>query len=166
MTNYADDWTFDNPNSRARHTKAVRGQTESFTFRMDSQSFRVLDEILQSGIDPRLKTKSDCAQDAITLFIEDWVVHYADGLSGRTLRILHLEREQDAIDEREKYLSKIDEQIENSKQYKDTEALSRHLQSLKNEYTDSEGFAPKSYLVELDTRIDHVRQLLDMGGLL
>jgi hypothetical protein len=133
---------------------------------MDAQSFRVLDEILQSGIDPRLKTKSDCAQDAIALFIEDWVKNYADGLSGRTLRILHLEREQSAIDERERYLEHVDLQIENAKKYRDKEALNRNLQSLKQEYNDSEGFAPKSYLEELDKRIEDIRHLLDMGGLL
>ena len=157
---FEDEWTFDNPNSRERLTSAPRGQSEPFTTRIYQSNLRILDEIIHSGIDPRLKTKSDCVQDAVALFIEDWVKNYSDGLSGRTLQMLKLERIRMQREAREEFIRRVDEEIESAKYSQDRESLGTILYSLSQERGDSEGWSPNTYIAQLDVRIEDLRHIL------
>jgi hypothetical protein len=153
-------WGFDNPQSRERFTTPPKGQTELTSVRLYSSNLRVLDEIIHSGIDPRLKTKSDCIQDAVALFIRDWVENYSDGLSGRTLQVLKMEAIRSVRESRDRFLQLTDEEIDLASRIKDRDALTTLLIGLKTELAESQVYAPKTYLDELQIRIDRLEEML------
>lgn len=153
-------WGFDNPASRERFTTPPRGQTELFNVRLYVANLRVLDEIVHSGIDPRLKTKSDCVQDAVALFIRDWVENYSDGLSSRTLYMLRLEALRSVRESRENFLTRCDEEAESAAKAKDRDALTTILVGLRQELEDSQVYAPQSYLDDLTKRIGNLEEML------
>lgn len=150
---YEAEWGFDNPNSRERFTQAPRGQTEQFNFRAYSNNLRVLDEIIHSGIDPRLKTKSDCLQDALALWIQDWTQNYSDGLGGRTLQMLKLEYLRNIRESRDRFLERTDEEWEAASKAGDIDALTMIHSGVRQEREDSLGYAGQAYIKELDSRI-------------
>lgn len=159
-TEYEHLWQIGNPDDRERFTQAPRGQTEQLNFRVFTSHSRVLDEIIHSGIDPRLKTKSDCLQDAVALFIEDWNEKYPDGLSGRTLRKLMLEKIRMERESREEFLSTIEAEIESAKKQKDREGFVKILSYLKVERDDYRQYAPPSYIDQLTLLIKDLEELL------
>jgi hypothetical protein len=154
----------DNPNSRERHSATngkAKAATEVASFRCSLSHLRALDEIIQSGIDPRLKTKSDCLQDAVSLFLEDWTNHYADGVSGRTLRRLRLERVQAVLDSRQTFLDLLDKGIDTAREQKDLLELRNLLHDARAEATDSEGYAPQTYIDEVNRRVTRLSEMLE-----
>jgi hypothetical protein len=153
-------WGFDNEGaSRERFTTAPRGQTEMFSCRLYANNLRMLDEIIHSGLDPRLKTKSDCVQDAVQLFIEDWVEKYADGLSGRTLRMFWLEQRRAQQENRDNFLTSFDSDLETAKKNRDKQGLQSLLALTKAEREESKD-SPPVYLEELDNRIRQLEELV------
>lgn len=158
---YEAEWGYEEPNSRERFTQAPKGQTESFTIRVYVSNLRVLDEIIHSGVDPRLKTKADCVQDAIAFWIKDWVENYADGISGATIEMLHMDWLKMARDARNNFITRSDEELEEAVREGDSHALRILLGGLEARKNDPMSVdAPQSYHKALENRIDRIKELL------
>jgi hypothetical protein len=152
-------WGFDNPKSRERYSRPKVEPTEPLTFRATARNLRILDEIIQSGVDPRLKTKSDCMQDGLSLFIEDWMTNYQDGVSGRTLRMFQMERMAIQSRSRQDYLAEHDSSETRLRNDGDKTGLQTLFMNLQAERQEAVGFTPQSYIDELDKRIAKMEDL-------
>lgn len=161
VTNHEAGWRVeDNDADRERFTAAPKGQTESITFRAYTHHLRVLDEIIQSGVDPRLKTKSDCLQDALALLIENWVDYFQDGLSGTTLRRQRMEITRRRRAAREQFLAEWDDELDVAKSKQDQKELENLLMDICYERGDREKDSPDSHVYELDRRISALKTML------
>lgn len=152
-------WGFDNPSNRERYIRPKAEPTEMLSFRAVGKHARILDEIIHSGIDPRLKTKSDCLQDAVVLFIEHWTDNFADGLSGRTLRMLQMERVAMQGRARQEFLDQHDETYDEARRAQDTKTLRMLYMNLQAERQEAVGFSPDTYIADLDKRIERMADL-------
>lgn len=121
---------------------------------------RALDEIIQSGMDPRLKTKSDCLQDALALFVEDWNKNYQDGIQGRTLRMLELERMKRLRESRTSLIEQAQEELQQAVRNSDIETLHRIEGHITAEREDSLGVSPPTYIKELDELLGRLSDML------
>jgi hypothetical protein len=117
----------------------------------------MMQEIVASQIDPRLRTVSDCLQDAAALWIENYIEYCSDGLSGRSLRLFQLERLQRNREAQQSYLDKWDEELIYAKQH-DPEQLHHLLSQIKQEHQETNGH-PHAYAAELVTRIDRLTEI-------
>jgi hypothetical protein len=158
--NYAEAWGLEDAIDRERFTNAPRGQTEPITFRIYTHNARILDEIIHSGIDPRLKTKSDCLQDATSMFIDDWLTNYQDGISGRTLRMYKYERDKLQREARQSFLTETDEAIKQCSNEGDVRGLQRIRSNVDSELSDVNDNTPESYVKNLTARLDDLRRWL------
>ena len=154
------EWGFDNPNSRETF-KAPKGQTELVSFRMYLLHYKMIDEIVQSGLDPTLKTRSDFLQDCVAIGLEKYQDEHKDGLSGRSLRRFRLEKARQQREAREDYLESTDLEVEAAKKSRDRQMLVGILNDLEEEREDQEGFSPPDYLEAVDQRINELKRLLD-----
>lgn len=154
-----DGWLLDAPVNRERYIRPRTDGTEPISFRITAAHLRTLDEIIHSGIDPRLKTKSDCLQDAVFMFIEDWMQHYSDGVAGRTLRLYHMERLQMQRESRDAFLDAFDRERMEAMKCSDADGLTMLYKNLLAEREESAGYAPEAYIKELDDRISLMKSL-------
>ena len=161
MESYEQYYQAENPENRERFVKPPRGQTEQLNFRIYTFHARVLDEIIHSGLDPNLKTKSDCLQDAVDLFIKDWNKNYADGLSGRTLRRRNMEEMLRIAQERDRFTEEAKEIVELSKKTGDRHTLFGMIDQLEAEIESETGHAPKMYLDELRDIVKDINRYLE-----
>lgn len=161
MDSYEHFYAPPEPELRERFTTPKRGQTESITFRADTFHLRMLDEIIQSGVDPRLKTKSDCLQDALAMFVEDWAKNYADGLTGRTLRMFNLQQMQRQHDSRLKFVTDVEERLDEASQTGDRVALMNLIEQIHEEIEEMAKYSPKSYIEDLNKIASKIQEKLN-----
>jgi hypothetical protein len=121
----------------------------------------MLDEIIQSGVDPRLKTKSDCLQDALAMFVEDWAKNYADGLTGRTLRMFNLQQMQRQHDSRLKFVTDVEERLDEASQTGDRVALMNLIEQIHEEIEEMAKYSPKSYIEDLNKIASKIQEKLN-----
>ncbi len=158
METYEHYYQPENPDDRERFVSAPKGQTELASFRLYTSHMRVLDEIIQSGIDPRLKTKSDCYQDAVSLFIEDWLKNYADGLSGRTLRMLRVERRENEANRRLQFLELMQSSFDRCTDEGDRDGFVNLIVDIEEEIDQQRGYCPNSYIEKLEKLLATVKE--------
>jgi hypothetical protein len=120
----------------------------------------MLDEIIQSQLDDRIKTYSDAVRDGVSIFLDDWAENYSDGLSGRALRLYQMEKEDQAREERKAFIDKMDRDITKGKELRDVDGLQRALHRLRDEFTEFKDHAPIRYVQELSERIGALEGLL------
>ena len=161
MESYEKYWQAENPESRERFTKPPKGQTEQLNFRIYTFHARMLDEIIHSTLDPSLKTKSDCLQDAVALWIEDWEKKHSDGLSGRTLRRFHMERMLQVAQERDNFMEEVKQIVDLSKKTGDRNTLFAMVDQVEAEVESESGHAPKTYLDDLRKIVKDINDYLE-----
>lgn len=161
VPSFEDEWRLEGDATENRERqKSPRGPGIVVSARLDPFTHRTLEEIAASGIDPRIKTITDCMRDGATLFIEDWVKNYADGISGRLVRNVRMEMKKRQYDAQTEFLEKVDEMIDHAKKLEDDTELESILTDLKEEYDQTSAYAPPVHIKEVRKRIAEVTELL------
>lgn len=160
-------WQLDGPTEpateRERYTKAEvkRGEVEFIGCKAKAIHVRRIAEIVESRVEPELKTKSDVLQDALVMWLEDWDRRHPDFTDEHSLRAQdELDRMQQLTIARKTIIAKAKGQLDALREDGDIVGLRRFLRVLEDMEEKNRADAPAKFMKDLADMTVQVTRLL------